>query len=529
MSKIVVCDLIAEEGLELLREAGEVVTAYGVGRDELKEAAREADALIVRSATQVDAEVIAAGQRLRVIARAGVGVDNIDVDAATRRGIAVVNAPTGNTIAAAEHAMALMLAAARRIPSADAALKAGRWAKRESVGRQLYGKTLGIIGLGKIGGEVAKRARAFNMRLLGYDPYVAPEKAEEAGVELTELDALLAESDVVSLHAALTDESRHLIGAEQLARMKPGAVLVNCARGGLVEEKALLEALKSGRLGGAALDVFEDEPQPEPELVGLPNVIATPHVAASTEEAQIEVAREAARQVVDVLAGRPPRWPVNVPALPAEDLELVRPFLELAESLGRLHAALLRGAPRTVDLDHQGSLPRERLRIVSGHFLVGLLARIVDEPINYVNSPVIARERGIRVREGLAPDSGGYSELVQTSVGEDSSVTTVAGALLDRSQARIVEMDGFGLDLTPRNFVVLVWNREPDKPGFVGTIGKVLGAAGINILSIQVGHEVVDAQGLMAVTVAELVGAKVLDEVARLPGVARLVTVDFGG
>ncbi len=367
------------------------------------------------------------------------------------------------------------------------------------------------------------------MRLLGYDPYVAPEKAEEAGVELTELDALLAGSDVVSLHAALTDESRHLIGAEQLARMKPSTVLVNCARGGLVEEKALLEALKSGRLGGAALDVFEDEPQPEPELVGLPNVIATPHVAASTEEAQIEVATEAARQVVDVLAGRPPRWPVNVPALPAEDLELVRPFLELAESLGRLHAALLRGAPRTVDLDHQGSLPRERLRIVSGHFLVGLLGRIVDEPINYVNSPVIARERGIRVREGLGPDSRGYSELVQTSVGEDSSVTTVAGALLDRSQARIVEMDGFGLDLTPRNFVVLVWNREPEKPGFVGTIGKVLGAAGINILSIQVGHEVVDAQGLMAVTVAEPVGAKVLDEVARLPGVARLVTVDFGG
>jgi D-3-phosphoglycerate dehydrogenase len=348
---------------------------------------------------------------------------------------------------------------------------------------------------------------------------------------------------VVSLHATLTDESRHLIGAEQLARMRPGAVLVNCARGGLVKEKALLEALKSGTLGGAALDVFEDEPQPEPELVGLPNVIATPHVAASTEEAQIEVATEAARQVVDVLAGRPPRWPVNVPALPAEDLELVRPFLELAESLGRLHAALLRGAPRTVDLDHQGSLPRERLRIVSGHFLVGLLGRIVDEPINYVNSPVIARERGIRVREGLGPDlwgglparrqagslPHGYSELVQTSVGEDSSVTTVAGALLDRSQARIVEMDGFGLDLTPRNFVVLVWNREPEKPGFVGTIGKVLGAAGINILSIQVGHEVVDAQGLMAVTVAEPVGAKVLDEVARLPGVARLVTVDFGG
>ena len=529
MTKIVVCDPIAEGGLALLREAGEVVTAYGLTRDELADAIAGADAVVVRSATRLDAELIGAAERLKVIARAGVGVDNIDVEAATRRGIAVVNAPTGNTVAAAEHAMALLLAAVRRVPLADAALKAGRWAKKEALGRQLYGKTLGIVGLGKIGSEVAKRARAFGMKLLAYDPYIPAEKAEEVGAQPVELNELLGQSDFVSLHAALTDESRHLIGAEQLARMRPSAVLVNSARGGMVDEKALLEALRSGRLGGAALDVFEDEPQPDPALVGLDNVVATPHVAASTEEAQGEVAMEAAQQVVDVLAGRPPRWPVNVPAHAPEDLDLVRPFLELAEKLGRLQAALLRGAPRSLDLDHRGSLSRQQLRVVSGYCLVGLLSRIVDEPINHVNSALIAQERGIRVREGVVPDLGGYSEFVRVSVGEEDATTTVAGAVLDRGDARIVEVARFGLDLAPRNLVVLVWNREPDRPGFVGTIGQVLGAANINILGIQVGHEVADSEGLMAVTVAEPVAAEVLDTVAGLPGVARTVTVDFGG
>ncbi len=528
MPKIVVCDPIAEAGLVLLRYAGEVVTGYDLERGQLKDEIRDADALVVRSATHLDAELIGAAERLKVIARAGVGVDNIDVDAATRQGIAVVNAPMGNTVAAAEHAMALLLALVRRVPSADAALKEGRWAKKESVGRQLYGKTLGIIGLGKIGTEVGKRARAFGMTLLVYDPYVPEEKAEEIGACLVELGELLEESDFVSLHAALTEESHKLIGAQELARMKPGAALVNCARGGLVDEPALLEALKDGRLSGAALDVFEEEPQPNPELVGLENVVATPHVAASTREAQAEVAKEAAQQVADVLGGRPPRWPVNAPALASEDLDLVRPFLDLAERLGRLQAALLREAPRSVDLDHQGSLSRQHLRLVNGYFLAGLLGEIVDEPVNHVNSALVATERGILVREGIAPDGRGYSEVLRARVGAGETVATVAGAVLDRGEARIVEVDGFGLDLVLRDYVLLLWNREPDKPGFVGTIGQVLGAADMNILGIQVGHEVVDSMGLMAVSMAEPVKAEVLEEIAGLPGVARIVTVNFG-
>ena len=274
--------------------------------------------------------------------------------------------------------------------------------------------------------------------------------------------------------------------------------------------------------------MFEDEPEPDPELVGLATVVATPHVAASTQEAQAEVAKEAAQQVADVLAGKPPRWPVNAPALAAEDLDLVRPFLDLARRLGTLHAALLRGAPRSVDLDHQGSLSRQHLRIANGHFLAGLLDQIVDEPINHVNSALIASERGIRVREGIVPEAQGYSEVLRVTLGEDDTATTVAGALLDRGEARIVEVEGFGLDLVPRDHVLLLWNREPDMPGFVGTIGQVLGAANINILGIQVGHGVLDSLGLMAVSVADPVEAEVLDEIAGLAGVARIVTANFG-
>ena len=318
MPSVLVCDPIAEEGLALLCDRAEVLIASGWERERLLARIPEADAVIVRSATELDAELIDAATKLRVIARAGVGVDNIDLDAATRRGIAVVNTPTGNTIAAAEHTMAMMLALARRIPAASAALKEGRWAKKEATGRQLFRKTLGIIGLGKIGQEVVRRARAFEMNVLAHDPYVPTDAARELGVTPVELAELLEKSDVISLHAALTDQTQHMIGKEQFLLMKPGALLVNCARGPLIDECALVDALTEGHLGGAALDVFESEPEPRCDLVSLPSVVATPHVAASTEEAQALVAREAAEQVLEVLSGGRPRWPVNVPALTRE-------------------------------------------------------------------------------------------------------------------------------------------------------------------------------------------------------------------
>ncbi|MGC9319357.1 MAG: phosphoglycerate dehydrogenase [Armatimonadota bacterium] len=527
MPTVLICDPIAGEGLALLEGRAEVVDATSFDRKRLLGAVADADAIIVRSATEVDAELIEAGRRLRVIARAGVGVDNIDVEAATRRGIAVVNTPTGNTIAAAEHSVGMMLALARRIPAADAALKQGRWAKRQATGRQLYGKTLGIVGVGKIGQEVLSRARAFEMTILAHDPYVPDERIRELGAEPVALDELLQRADVVSLHAALTEQSWRLIGAEELALMRPGVLLINCARGGLVDEEALLAALREGRLAGAALDVFESEPEPNPELVSLPNVVATPHVAASTEEAQALVAREAVEQVLQVLAGGRPRWPVNVPALSAEELDRVGAFLPLAESLGVLQAALLSGPPERATLHASGGSAEEYLRIISGHFLAGLLAEVADEPVNYVNAPVIAAERGLQVSRGAAADSRGYSRFVQASVADRGGETTVAGALLDRGQARIVEIAGFGLDLIPEHTVLLIWNARPERPGFVGTLGVILGDAGINILGIQVAHEVIDGVGLMAVSVAEPVNREVRALVEGLDGVQRLEIVSF--
>lgn len=525
MPRVLVCDPIAEDGLALLAEHAEVVDASGLDRAALLDAIGDADAVIVRSATVIDAGLIAAAERLRVIARAGVGVDNIDLEAATRHGVVVVNTPTGNTIAAAEHAIAMLLALARRIPLADAALKAGRWVKREATGRQVYRKTLGLVGLGKIGREVAQRARAFEMTVIAHDPFVPDERILELGVEPVTLDELLARADVVSLHATLTDESRHMMGAEQFAAMKPGALLVNCARGGLVDEAALIDALRSGHLGGAALDVFEDEPQPNPELVRLPNVVATPHVAASTEEAQVHVALEAAEQVLEVLAGGRPRWPVNVPPLSPEELDAVGPFLPLAERLGALHAALLAGPPRHASL-HVHGVPDGYLRIVAGHFLAGLLARIADEPVNYVNAPLIAAERGLQTSRGAATDARGYSQLMVATVSDGAGETTVAGALLDR-QPRIVEITGFGFDLVPERTVLLIFNAHPERPGFVGTIGRILGEAGVNIVSIQVAHEIIDGVGLMAVTVAAPIAPEVRAQICAAEDVARLEMVEF--
>lgn len=527
MPTVLICDEIVEEGLELLRDRAEVRIAAGWERERLLAEIPEADAVIVRSATELDTELIDAATRLRVIARAGVGVDNIDIDAATRRGIAVVNTPTGNTIAAAEHTMAMMLALTRRIPSADAALKDGSWAKKQATGRQLFRKTLGIIGLGKIGQEVAARARAFEMTVLAHDPFVPTDAARELGVEPVEMAELLERSDIISLHAALTDQTWHMIGHEQLLLMKPGALLVNCARGALVDECALVEALTEGRLGGAALDVFEREPEPRCDLVGLPSVVATPHVAASTEEAQALVAREAAEQVLEVLAGGRPRWPVNIPALTREELRELGPFLPLAERLGRFQAALLARAPRNAAVYVRGGGAEEHLEIVGGHFLSGLLGGIADEPVNYVNAPIIAAERGLQMSHGVAADARGYSRYIRASVGDGDAPVEIAGAVLDRDQPRIVEIAGFGLDLVPRDTVILILNSRPDRPGFVGTLGRILGDAGISILGIQVGHEVVDETGLMAVSVRGEVAPPVRREIAGQPGVTRLEIVSF--
>jgi D-3-phosphoglycerate dehydrogenase / 2-oxoglutarate reductase len=528
MPRILVCDNLAPEGLELLCEAGEVEVRTGLPEADLVALVPGFDAIIVRSATQITAPVIETAVHCRVIARAGVGVDNIDVPAATRRGILVVNSPAGNILAAAEHAVALIMAAARCLPQSNALLKAGTWDRKTYIGRQVQGKTVGLVGLGNVGAEVAKRARGLGMTVLAYDPYVTAERALTVGAQLIGLEDLLECSDFVSLHAVASAETEHLIGAAQLALMKPAAVLINTARGALVEEAALVDALTNGRLAAAALDVFAEEPTQNRELVELPNVIATPHMGAMTQEAQLNVAVDAAKQVVDVLAGRPPRWPVNAPALPPEALQVLAPFLPLARALGRLARALQQGPLRRVEVLSSADLAPEYLAYVGATALAELLSGLTDEPANAINAALLARERHVEVAQTHLEDDRGYTDVLELRLTADQPCV-IAGALLDRGRPRIIELDGYALDLAPEDIALCVWRKAPSRPGFIGKVGTLLGEAGVNISSIQVSREAPDEVGLMALTVQSEVPEAALQQIAQLDGVVRIRTIVFGG
>ena len=526
MAKILVCDELAEAGLQILSQAGQVVVRTGMDEAQLQAEAADADALVLRSGSHITAPVIENASCLRIIARAGVGVDNIDVAAATRCGVLVVNSPLGNTLAAAEHTIALMLAAARRIPQAAEALRQGCWSRSSFMGHQLFGKTLGLIGLGKVGFEVAKRAAAFGMKVTAWDPYIAPERARTAGVELTDsLDTLVSKADYLSLHCTLNADTRNLVSHRLLGMMKPDAVLINCARGGLVDEDALAEALSDGIIAGAALDVFADEPTTNAALLGLPNLIATPHLGASTEEAQIEVALDAARQVVEVLAGRMPRWPVNAPLLSPEAQATVQPYRPLAAALGTLARSLIESLPHRIELAAGTDLSAEHLAYLRGELVAAMLRDIVDSPVNFINASTVATERGIELAQAKTEQTGGYSRLLQVTVDTGAGRTLIAGALLNGSEPRVVHLDGYRLELLPRQTAVLIWNAESGKPGFVGMLGTLLGDAGINITGIQVAPETVAGVGLLAVTVAADIPEALREQLQGLAGVRRVEIV----
>ncbi len=525
--RILVCDPLAEEGLRILEEVGEADLCLQFTEAQLVEAISDADALIVRSGTQITAPIIEAAGQLKVIARAGVGVDNVDVAAATRRGILVVNCPTGNTIAAAEHTIALLLAAARNIPQAHSALKAGAWERKRFIGHQVSGKTLGVIGLGKIGSEVARGARGLGLQIMAYDPYIAPEHVASLGAQIGSLSEVLAAADFVTVHTALTEETRGLISTEQLELMKPEAILINCARGGIVDEPALLEALRMGTIAGAALDVFAGGSEPNPELIALDNVIVTPHLGASTAEAQVNVAVDAARQVVDVLSGQPPRWPVNMPSLPPEILAVVDQYVPLVATLAKLHSALGMGGVSRVELRGSGELSADHLVMLTRHFLVTLLAPVVDEPVNYVNAMAVAEDRGIQVAQSKTSTARGYANLIEAIIEADAGTCSVAGALLQPGEGRVVEIDGFEVELIPTGVALLIWNAQPGQPGFVGRLGTLLGDAGISIMGIQVARNEIEGQGMMVVRVAEALGSSLREQVVQLPGVTRTEIVNF--
>jgi D-3-phosphoglycerate dehydrogenase len=486
--RVLVSDKLSEEGLAALREASdvEVVVKTDLKPEELLKEIEEADGLLVRSASKVTAAVIEAAKNLQVIGRAGVGVDNIDVEAATRRGVVVCNSPEGNTAAAAEHTWALLLAVARNIPAADASMKAGEWKRSAFMGVELLNKTLGVIGLGKIGAEVAAWGRAFGMKVLACDPFVSAERAERTGVELVELSDLLARSDFITLHVPLTKDTRGLLNAEALKQVKSGARIVNCSRGGVVDEAALAEAIKDGRVAAAGLDVFEKEPPADSPLLGLSKVVLTPHLGASTEEAQVKVAVDVSQQVLDVLHGRPARSAVNVMPVSAETLRALQPYLTLAEKLGRFHGQLADGPMTAAELVYAGALADEDTQLLTRAFLKGLFEPILDIPVNLVNSSLVAETRGLRVMESRSRESEDYVSLITSKVTTDGQERVIAGTLFGHREPRIVRMDRYRVDFVPAGIMLV--SIHIDKPGMIGRVGTIMGQHSINIAGMHVGR-----------------------------------------
>ena len=491
--KVLVVEPIAAEGIARLRAVHEVDERIGLDPAALAEIIGGYDALIVRSQVQADAALIAAGTRLQVIGRAGVGVDNVDLEAATRAGITVVNAPTGNTIAAAEHTLALLLGLARRVAAADASMRRGEWKRSQFGGVELRGRTLGIIGLGKIGMAIADRARAFEMNLVGMDPYVTPEQAALHGVELVDLDALLQRSDAITVHVPLTRATKGLIDATAIAKLRKGAFVLNVARGGIVDEAALADALRSGRLGGAGIDVFVTEPPVGSPLLDAPNTLLTPHLGASTAEAQVAVAVEVADQVIDVLAGRAARYAVNAPLVPAEAAAAVGPYLPLAELLGRFFTQFAGTGVKTITLDVAGEPAEYDSAPIAAALLRGILERVTTGRVNLVNAGLLAKARGITVVERRTRDAGVGAQI--TVSGTVDGRTVAVGGAVDGGEPRIVRLNDYRLDMEPAP--VMLITHHNDRPGMIGRIGGLLGAADVNISAMHVARSAPRADALM--------------------------------
>ena len=522
MARILVTEQLAPNGLARLREAGHTVDErLGLSPEELLTDVVGAEALIIRSATQVTAEVLEAATDLVVVSRAGIGLDNVDVDAATRRGVMVVNAPQSNILSAAEHTMALLLAQARNVPQAHTALKAGKWERSRWEGVELHGKVLGIVGLGRVGALVAQRALAFGMKLAAYDPFVAPDRARQMGVDLMSLDELVRIADFLTIHLPKTPETAGLIGKDLLVAAKPTLRIVNTARGGIVDEDALATAIASGQIGGAGLDVFEREPTTESPLFELDAVVVTPHLGASTREAQDKAGDTIAEQVLLALAGDFVPFAVNVSATEAS--ETVRPFLPLAEKLGGIFASLNEGAPATLEVEYQGALADYDTRILTLAVLRGLLGAGSEEPVSYVNAPQLAAERGVEVREAKTSTTLDYVNLVTLRGGDHSLAGTLAGL---RGEPRIVVVDGHNVDIPPARHMLVV--RNDDRPGVIGRVTTILGDADVNIEDMDVGR-IEGGTALMVITTTTAAGADLLDRMRAAAGVLHVHAIVSGG
>lgn len=498
--------------MTVLAASLEVETAFDAKRCELLDRVACCDGLVVRSLTQVDRELLDRAPRLRVVGRAGVGVDNIDIAHATERGVMVVNAPESNIVSAAEHTLALMLALARDIPAVNVGLKSGAWPKQGRHGVELFGKILGIVGLGRVGSMVAVRAAAFGMRVIAYDPYIALERFEAFGAERAgNLDDLVRACDYLSVHTPKTEETYGMIGARELALARPGVRVINCARGGIVSEAALVGALRSGHVAAAAVDVFDCEPVTAHPLFGFEQVIVTPHLGGSTGEAQIRVGVTVAEQVVEALTGRLPRYALNMPLADTETMAFVRPFLPLAEAMGSAFTQLFGLPVGGIEVCFGGEIGRYRTELATSAFLKGLLEPVEGDQVNLVNGRAVARRRGIRVTESRTAESGTYASVL-TARGEDGRLRTLSGTLLGPGRMRLTEIDGFEVDLPPSGDVIVCWfdARAVGEPGIVGRVGTLLGRAGLNISRMEVGREVVGERAIMVISPGDPAGPDVL-------------------
>ncbi len=516
--KVLVSDSISQKGIVILKNAGlEVDVKTGLKPDELKNIIGSYDALIVRSATKVTADIIKSAKNLKVIGRAGSGLDNIDKVTATKQGIVVMNTPGGNTITTAEHTMALILSMARQIPQATASMKQGKWEKKRFMGVELYNKILGIIGIGNIGAHVARMAQGMGMNIIAYDPYMSEERVKALGVRMVALDELIETADFITIHTPLTNETRGLINAERISRMKDGIRIVNAARGGIIDEKALYDGLKSGKVAGAALDVFEKEPPEGNPLLELDNVVLTPHLGAATEEAQENVAIAIAEQVVDYLLQGTIRNAVNFPSVSADVLPSIQPYINLAERLGGFLSQIFEGGMEKIIIEYRGAVCELVLEPIKVAVLKGILTPILEETVNFVNAPFIAKERGIEVKEITTDDAGDYHSMliIKVKAGEKSSM--VAGILHGKKDPRIITIGNFAVEVIPEGDMLLISNN--DRPGVIGNIGTLLGRNNINISRMQFGREKAGGRAISVVGTDTPVSKEILSELERLPNI----------
>ncbi len=514
--KVLVSDSLSENGIEILEKGAEVDVRTGMSPEELKACIGEYDALVVRSQTQVTEDVIKAAENLKIIGRAGVGVDNIDVEAATQRGIIVINAPEGNMISAAEHTIAMMMAMSRNIPQANQSMRAGKWDRKLFMGVEVRGKTLGVVGLGRIGTEVAKRAQGMEMNILAYDPFISEERAASLGVKLTTVEDIVSNADYVTVHTPLTKDTRDLIDKKEFEKAKPGVRIINCARGGIINEKALAEAVASGKVAAAAIDVFTSEPPTGSPLLEQDNIIVTPHLGASTKEAQVNVAVDVAEQIINFSQGLPVKNAINMPYVKQEIMKVLQPYLPLAEKIGKLAAQLMEEKYEKIEVSYSGEIAEWDTGPVTVAALKGLLEFAMGSSVNYVNAPVIAKERKIKVVESKSKTTESYSNLIMVNIFNKGKVKTVGGTMVG-TNPRIVQIDEFSIDVLPLGHMIIALHE--DHPNIIGPCCIVLGNHDINIAGMQVGRIKAGGTAIMALNVDSEVNEGILNEIRAVKGI----------